>query len=167
MSLNRGFPRSHRRIHTSRPQTKPSKTQRFDQPKVHERQLSRTLGTHRNAAAKGSIAHLERTVGGHGREWLSTPFFMRGSLNGGLSIFVRRQARHVTQVARSSLANTIGTALLSFEGTTLAPSSTPKRSTRRRSQVPQKPSTFRPRQMFSKTSPPSEAAYEARAAEAY
>jgi hypothetical protein len=58
---------------------------------------------------------------------------------GGLSIFVRRQARHVTQVARRAWRNMIGTALFSFEGTTLAPSSTLQRSTRRRSQVPHKP----------------------------
>jgi hypothetical protein len=49
-------------------------------------------------------------------------------------------AHHASDAA--GLANAIGTALFSFEGTTLAPSSTPKRSTRRRSQVPHKPPTF-------------------------
>jgi hypothetical protein len=55
-------------------------------------------------------------------------------------------AHHASDAA--GLANAIGTALFSFEGTTLVPSSTPKRSTRRRSQVPQKPSTFRPGRCF-------------------
>jgi hypothetical protein len=77
----------------------------------------------RNGAAKGPIAHLERMVGGRGRNGYRHHSSCAAPAMGVyLPSYTASSACHASDA--SSLTNAIGTALFSFEGTTLAASST-------------------------------------------